>query len=89
MVWYQVVRVDEEVLGIGEHAAMLRYTYRFSCCICIAVRRRTYYHYVRMKWRVLQQISRATTAAPWPCIVPAATPFAAIAATQYRTLDLA
>jgi len=53
----------------------------------IAARLRTYY--VRMKLRVLQQISRATTAAPWPCIVPAATPFSAFAATPYRRLDLA
>jgi len=28
--WYQVVRVDEEVLRIGEHVAMLRYTYIVS-----------------------------------------------------------
>ena len=33
MVWYQVVRVDEAILRIGEHAAMLRYTFRFSCCM--------------------------------------------------------
>jgi hypothetical protein len=67
---------------------MLRSTYIVSrVAYCIAARRRMYY--VRMKWRFLQQISRATTAAPWPFIVPAATRFFAVAATPYQRLDLA